>query len=421
MAQPTKVLVIGGGIGGFGNALALLRRGAEVELLEQAPEFGEVGAGLQMSPNATRLLRGWGVLDRAIDTGVAPERIVFRDALTGEELLREDLTGEYYERYGAPYIVAHRSDLHRLLMEECQKLGVVLRNNVRIEKVENVDGGARALAADGRVFEADAVVAADGIKSTVRRQFSDDEPVGSEYVAYRGALPVSEVGHAGDMEAVVVWMGPECHLVQYPLRQGDLFNTVAVYRSPSFAAGQLAYEGDDELRAAYKDCVPEVQAALDNLDHAQRWPMFDRVPIENWVDGNIALAGDAAHPMLQYLAQGACQALEDAAALEAIAAGTVFADAERHDPSQWNAVFREYNAVRAPRTARVQTTARVWGESWHFTAPVERTVRNMLWKAANRHGIWEYTDWLYGEQDYTAPPASAADPESEEDVRTPSR
>ena len=259
---------------------------------------------------------------------------------------------------------------------------------------------ARATADDGRVFEADAIVAADGIKSVVRAQLSQDEPVGSEYVAYRGALPISQIKHSGDMEAVVVWMGPECHLVQYPLRQGELFNTVAVYRSPSFAAGQLVYEGDAELREAYKDCVPEVRAALDNLSHVQRWPMFDRVPIENWVDGNIALAGDAAHPMLQYLAQGACQALEDAAALEAISARTVFADPENHDASQWNAVFRAYNAVRQPRTARIQTTARVWGESWHLTGPVERTVRNMLWKSADRHGIWDYTDWLYGDQDY---------------------
>ena len=146
MAQHTKVLVIGGGIGGFGNALALRRLGAEVELVEQAPEFGEVGAGLQMSPNATRLLREWGVLDRAVETGVAPRYIVFRDALTGEELLREDVTGEYYERYGAPYIVAHRSDLHRLLMEECAELGVNLHNNVRVAKTENVEVDGRAVA-----------------------------------------------------------------------------------------------------------------------------------------------------------------------------------------------------------------------------------------------------------------------------------
>ncbi|MEX5299839.1 FAD-dependent monooxygenase [Kocuria sp. CPCC 205292] len=403
MAQHTKVLVIGGGIGGFGNALALRRHGAEVELVEQAPEFGEVGAGLQMSPNATRLLREWGILDRAIETGVAPRYIVFRDAITGEELLREDVTGEYYERYGAPYIVAHRSDLHRLLWEECERLGVVLHNDVRIEKVANTADGARATAVDGRVFEADAVIAADGLKSVVRAQLSDDQPVGSEYVAYRGALPISQIKHAGDMEAVVVWMGPECHLVQYPLRQGELFNTVAVYRSKSFAAGQLLYEGDAELREAYQDCVPEVRAALDNLSHIQRWPMFDRVPIGNWVDGNIALAGDAAHPMLQYLAQGACQALEDAAALEAIAAKSVFADPEHHDATQWNAVFQEYNAVRQPRTARIQTTARMWGESWHLSRPVERTVRNILWKAADKHGAWDYADWLYGEQKYADP------------------
>ncbi|WP_216631334.1 FAD-dependent oxidoreductase [Nocardiopsis coralli] len=396
-SAPTSVIVIGGGIGGFASALVLRRLGADVQLLEQAPEFAEAGAGLQMSPNATRLLERWGLLDQAIASGVAPGRVVFRDATTGEDLLDQDVNGEFRERYGAPYIVAHRADLHRLLWKTAEAEGVRLFNDVRIESVDNTPGGARAVAADGREFTADAIVAADGIKSSVRKQlFSDDEPVASEYVAYRGAIPTERASHSKDMDAVVVWLGPECHLVQYPLRGGELFNTVAVYRSESFAAGQLTYTGDDELRAAYTECVPKVRDALDNVDDAMRWPMFDRVPISRWHEGRICLVGDAAHPMLQYLAQGACQALEDAGTLEHLAGELVLGAGG--DPSRWPEVFERFTELRREKTAKVQNTARTWGEAWHLTGPVERTVRNMLFRSADRHGIWEYTDWLYGEQ-----------------------
>lgn len=406
---PTSVIVIGGGIGGFASALALRRLGADVQLLEQAPEFAEAGAGLQMSPNATRLLRRWGLLEEAIATGVAPRRVVFRDATTGEDLVDQEVTGEFEERYGAPYIVAHRADLHRLLWKTAEAEGVRLYNDVRVESVDQSADGARAVAADGRVFGADAVVAADGIRSAVRRQlFSDDEPVASEYVAYRGAIPTEQAAHVEDMDAVVVWLGPQCHLVQYPLRDGELFNTVAVYRSESFAGGQLEYTGDDELRSAYTECVPAVRDALANVNDAVRWPMFDRAPIPTWHRGRICLVGDAAHPMLQYLAQGACQALEDAGTLENLAEQLVLGP--DGDTSRWPEVFERFTELRQAKTARVQGTARTWGEAWHLTGPVERTVRNLLFKSADRHGIWEYTDWLYGEQSADGLHAEHADP-----------
>lgn len=396
-SAPTSVIVIGGGIGGFASALVLRRLGADVRLLEQAPEFGEVGAGLQMSPNATRLLKRWGLLDEASASGVAPRRVVFRDAITGEDILDQDVTGEFRERYEAPYIVAHRADLHRLLARTAQEAGVRTHNSVCVESVAQTPDGVRAVTTDGREFTADAVIAADGIKSAVRRQlFSDDEPVSSEYVAYRGAIPTSSAAHAEDLDSVVVWLGPECHLVQYPLRDGELFNTVAVYRSRSFAAGRLEYEGADELRAAYTDCVPAVRDALTNVNDSLRWPMFDREPLSTWNKGRVCLVGDAAHPMLQYLAQGACQALEDAGTLERLAEEVIFgADG---DASRWPEVFERFTDLRQAKTARVQTTARAWGETWHLTGPIERTVRNMLFGSADRHGVWEYTDWLYGPQ-----------------------
>jgi salicylate hydroxylase len=201
------------------------------------------------------------------------------------------------------------------------------------------------------------------------------------------------------MEDVVVWLGPRCHLVQYPLRKGEMFNTVAVFQSPAFLRGEKVWGTEDELEEAYRDCVPEVRKALENLWRVRSWPMFDRLPLANWVDGNVALLGDAAHPMLQYLAQGACQALEDAHVLGGLVRERVLPasdDGERR--LAWARALREYNEIREPRTSRIQTTARVWGESWHVDEPVAVLVRNMLFEAADARGGFPYTDWLYGRE-----------------------
>ena len=301
---------------GLAGALALRENGADVTLVERAPEFGEVGAGLQMAPNASRVLKRWGLLEKALEIGVQPKHLVFRDAVTGEELTRQTLGGEFEERYGAPYVVIHRSDLHRVLLEGCEAAGVKLVNDVMVESVETVNGRGVAHTAAGVDYEADVVIGADGLKSTLRPLVANDEPVSSAYVAYRGTVPITENTPKADLEDVIVYLGPDCHLVQYPLRKGELLNTVAVFKSASFERGEEQYGGVDELEAAYKDCVPAVQEALKNLATGIRWPMYDRDPIENWVAGRMVLMGDAAHPMLQYLAQGACQALEDAAVLQ---------------------------------------------------------------------------------------------------------
>lgn len=379
---------------GMAGALAMRENGASVTLVERASEFGEVGAGLQMAPNATRVLKRWGLLDQALEIGVRPKHLVFRDALSGEELTRQTLGREFEERYGAPYLVIHRSDLHRILLNACKKAGVTLINDVMVNRVETVGGRGRAYAQNGDVYEADAVIGADGLKSTLRPAVSDDGPVPSAFVAYRGTVPITEETPKADLEDVVVYLGTNCHLVQYPLRKGELLNTVAVFKSPSFERGEEQYGGADELEEAYKDCVPEVRNALKNLGTTMRWPMYDRETIDNWVAGRMVLIGDAAHPMLQYLAQGACQALEDAAVLQDVSKGTVFTD-QGLKSEAWDEVLRTFNAARAPRTARVQRTARVWGESWHVSG-IGRVLRNMLFKSRG-DGNYQYNDWLYGQ------------------------
>ncbi|MFP5346697.1 MAG: FAD-dependent oxidoreductase, partial [Actinomycetes bacterium] len=369
------VVIVGGGIGGLSNALALARGGYRVRLLEQAPEFGEVGAGLQMAPNATRILRSWGLLDQVVERGVLPRRLVFRDALDGSDLTHLDLGKGFQERYDAPYVVIHRSDLHNILLEGCREAGVELLTSSHVDDVLMVGSDAVALVG-GQEYRADVVLAADGLNSSLRPRFSADEPVPSGYAAYRGAIPVADLPSTEyvSMQDVVVYFGPGCHFVQYPLRRGEIFNQVAVFRSPAFLRGEENWGGPEELEAAFAHCAPQVRAGLSVLWTDRYWPMYDRNPITSWVQGRLALTGDAAHPMLQYLAQGACQAIEDAAAL-ASHAGPRGAAGEL----LWDDALKAYQAERTVRTARVQTTARLWGDIWHCDG-LTRTLRNAVFR-----------------------------------------
>lgn len=379
---PEEAVIVGGGIGGLATALALTRGGRSVRLLEQADSFGEVGAGLQLGPNATRVLAGWGLLDRVRDAGVEPGRLVFRDALTDEELTDLDLGAGFRERYGAPYVVVHRSDLHTILLEACREAGVALETGRAVTAVENTDDTAFTRLADGAVLESDVVVAADGLHSTLRERIVGDEPLDSGYVAYRGTLPLPE-----DQEPtneVVAWIGPGCHFVRYPLRQGNMLNFVAVFRSPAFDRGEAEWGHPAELDTAFADCCDTVRSAMAHLGRDRWWPMADREPAGNWVDGRTVLVGDAAHPMLQYLAQGACQALEDADALAEACATT---------GREWGKALAAFSERRVPRTARVQSTARMWGEIWHVDG-VSRALRNELFQTRDKES-YKYVDWLY--------------------------
>ncbi|MET7991032.1 FAD-dependent monooxygenase [Amycolatopsis sp. NPDC005232] len=382
-------VVVGGGIGGLGTALALARSGRAVRVLEQAAEFGEVGAGLQMAPNATRVLRDWDLLCEVVEHGVRPRRLVMRDALDGSELTHLDLA-DAERRYGAPYVVIHRSDLHAILVRACRDAGVDLVTGATVTGVENGPDSATAVG-DHRRDTGHIVIAADGLRSGLRRRLSSDEPVSSAYVAYRGAVPLADLPDTGGLalEDVTVHVGPGCHLVQYPLRRGEMLNTVAVFRSPKALAGEEDWGTPDELDTAFAATCEPVRAGLPHLWRDRWWRMYDRRPIGTWVDGRLALTGDAAHPMLQYLAQGACQALEDAAGL--------VEQADKHDTgsgTDWDPALRDYAAARAVRTARVQRTARDWGDLWHCEG-LFRATRNALLRdrAADDY---RYVDWLYG-------------------------
>ncbi len=385
------ILIVGGGIGGLAAALALARDGYQVRVLEKASQFAELGAGLQLAPNATRILSRLGVLDRVLDAGVRPRRLLLRSAVTADELTALDLGEPFAARYQAPYVVMHRSDLLAILYEACQAAGVELCPDSDVRAVTDGADAATAECADGTRHDGAAVIAADGLHSVVRRLFTADQPVCSGFAAYRGTARIDQVTARSRLDEVVAWIGPDLHFVQYPLRAGQIYNQVAVFRSPKYAAcpgladGQ--WGGPDELDEAFQACCPQVREATGFLWRDRWWPMYDREPLAVWTRGRIALLGDAAHPMLQYLAQGACQAIEDADAL----ARALAACPGRELTGQ---ALAHYAATRARHAARVQRTARTWGDIWHVSG-VGALLRDELFRRRPADD-YSYTDWLYG-------------------------
>jgi 3-hydroxybenzoate 6-monooxygenase len=381
-------LIVGGGIGGLAAALCIARQGGAVNVLERSKSFAEVGAGIQLAPNATRILQRLGLLEKILPLAVRPRRLVLADATEARELTSLDLT-DFPDRYGAPYLVLHRDDLLTALLQRCAESGVGLHTDANV--AELTDAGTRVVAvcADGREFRADIAIGADGLHSWIRRQFTDDEPVNSGFVAYRGAVAMDQVKRHADLRDVVAWIGPGLHLVQYPLRSGQMYNQVAVFRSQAYLRGEADWGNPAELTEAFANCSEHVRESLKTLSIVNRWPMLDRPPMPGWARGRMALLGDAAHPMLQYLAQGACQAIEDAAVL----ASTLAAAGRTGRPATEG--LARYAAIRAPHAMRVQRTARTWGEIWHVDG-VAKLLRDELLLDRDV-GDHKHVTWLYGE------------------------
>jgi 3-hydroxybenzoate 6-monooxygenase len=386
--ERVPVLVVGGGIGGLSLALGLANRGQRVHVLEKAPEFGEIGAGIQIAPNGSWALDRLGVLEDIKANAVFPQRILWMDAVSGEQLTSLDLGERFRERYGYAYFVMHRSDLLDTILQHCRANPLIaLEPDKDVTAIEDRGTTAIARCADGSSYEAAALIGADGLWSTVRKAILDDgDALCSEYVAYRGTIPIEEVSAHAGFDNVMLWTGPERHLVQYPVRRGELYNQVAVFKSRRYRRGSDDWGTPDELDEKFGTGTELVRAALTKFWRNRRWPMFDRLPIANWTRNRITLMGDAAHPMLQYLAQGACQALEDA---------VVLAEALGDRPNDVEAAFHAYQAARIDRTTRVQTAARDWGEWWHQHPGPGLDSRNALLRARAADDFSD-ADWLYG-------------------------
>lgn len=387
-AQDRPVIIIGGGIGGLATALALALKGIGSVLLEQSAKFKEVGAGIQLGPNVFRRFEALGIRAAIEADAVFPENLIMRDALTGEIVTRIPMGAQARQHWGMPYAVTHRADLHNTLLQVClAQKKITLRNNAKVTAWQENGDGVSVTLADGEKVTGDSLVACDGLWSQLRADIvNDGKPRVSGHIAYRAVLPAGDVPPGQFENNVVLWAGPKTHLVHYPLRRGELFNLVAVFHSNRYEEGWNAFGDVEELNERFQNQQPQVHNLLGKIDSWRMWVLCDREPVANWTRGRFVLLGDAAHPMLQYLAQGACMAIEDAVCLaEKLAA-------RRDDP---NAAFLAYQQERYLRTARVQVMARVYGDFYHATGPV-RELRNALLSGRTQAQAYAGNDWLYG-------------------------
>ena len=382
-----KFIVVGGGIGGLAAAVALSQQGVHVTVLEQATELGEIGAGVQLGPNAFAALDALGVGEIARKRAVFTERLIMMDAVDGSEVGSFPVGQAFRDRFKNPYAVIHRADIHTSMLEATQGSNLIqVETSTKVVSVSQDDQGVTAVDQNGRIFKADALVAADGVRSVIREKLFNDPPRISGHVVYRAVVPVAEMPLDLQINAPVVWAGPDCHLVHYPLRDGQQYNLVVTFHSRDEEEWGVTDGSKEEVLSYFDGICPRARQMLHLPKTWRRWATADRNPLEKWGDGRVTMLGDAAHGMLQYMAQGACMAIEDAVTL---------GQAMKHCQGNVVKTFQLYEKSRIPRTARVVLSAREMGRLYHAKG-VERLVRNQLWEGRTPERFYDALEWLYG-------------------------
>jgi salicylate hydroxylase len=390
MSETAKpVLIVGGGIGGLAAALALSRKGIPVQVLERAPDFKEIGAGIQLGPNVFRMFEVLGLTEAVFHWSVFPEGLLMRDSITGEIVVEMTIDKRFHDKYHAPYGVIHRADLLNVILDACKKSNLIkLATSNKVVDIEDDGSIVTARTESGEIYRGAAIVGCDGLWSTIREKVvGDGKPNVSGHIAYRAVLPISEWPKDYRIPKMVVWCGEKTHLVHYPLRRGELFNLVAVFHSDRYEEGWDSYGDPEELHMRFAEKCQPVRTLLQKVNAWKMWVLCDRPPIKNWSKGRITLLGDAAHPMLQYLAQGGNTAIEDAVCL---------ANQIEASSGDCSLAFKKYQELRYLRTGRVQLMARVFGEVYHASG-VNRELRNQVLPEWMAQGGVDMS-WLYGEQ-----------------------
>jgi 3-hydroxybenzoate 6-monooxygenase len=387
MAQTTSFLISGGGIGGLAAALVLAQDGHTVTVLEQADAFAEIGAGIQLGPNIFRMFDAMGLTEAVNRVAFFPPGLGMNDVRTGEKIVRVKLGDLARATYGFPYGVIYRADLHQLLLQACQaRPSITLRTQAKVESFEQSAEEVNVQLADGERLQASALIGADGLWSKIREAIvGDGKPRVSGHVAYRAVLRRDQVPAHLWSDDVTLWGGEKTHLVHYPLRRGELFNLVAVFHSSKYDEGWNTFGDSAELTERFAQACPQVRELLGKIDTWKMWVLCDREPVKNWTDRRVTLLGDAAHPMLQYLAQGAGQAIEDAVVLR---------EALRFTRGDVQRAFQKYQQARYLRTGRVQLTARFYGDIYHASG-VQRELRNQLFQSGNESAGFAGLKWMY--------------------------
>ena len=389
MARRPRIAIIGGGIGGLAAALALHRRGIAATVYEQSAQLSEIGAGLNLSPNAIKAFRALGMEAEAIALGYQADYQVVRSWRSGRTIARQHRKGSFAERFGASLLTIHRADLlgifRRALPEDCLRLGTACTG------VATAAGAARARFADGGEIEADAVIGADGIHSVVRGSlFGADAPRFTGCVCWRGLVPVEAVARHLRTEEMTSWWGPHGHVVHYLVRRGELVNFVAHHDSAEWTEESWTRECDRaELIETYGRWNEGLLRLFAASERYYKWALYDRDPLARWGTGHVTLLGDAAHPMLPYLGQGACMAIED---------GCVLATLIAELPDDIEAALRRYEQLRQPRATRAQLGSRARARENHLASPWARMRRDLRVALRSRFGADQtplQAAWLY--------------------------
>jgi 2-polyprenyl-6-methoxyphenol hydroxylase-like FAD-dependent oxidoreductase len=386
------VVIAGGGIGGLACALGLAQRGFRVTVLEQAHQFGELGAGIQLGPNAFHVFDALGVGKLVKKDAVFIERLLMMDGVSGEKVIDIPVDARFRSRFGNPYAVTHRADIHGALLEGCRTSGLVeLRTESKVTGFRNEAHGVSVELEGGARVAGAALVGADGLRSTVREQIvGDGEPPVSGHMCYRAVLSIDDMPKDMRWPAATLWAAPNTHIVHYPLRGWQLFNLVATVVRDATMTGHNEEASPDEVLPLFAKNCAKPMSILRVPKAYRRWMLRYRPPVGNWTQGAVTLLGDAAHPMLQYMAQGACMAMEDAVCL------AVTADQTDGD---FAAAFGRYQALRLVRTARVQLSAVMMGHMFHADG-VARLVRNEIYRDRTPQSYNEALDWIYSAPDY---------------------
>ena len=381
------ILIAGGGIGGLAAALALTRQGFAVKVLEQARALGEIGAGIQLGPNGFAAFDALGVGERARGHAVYTDEMVMHDALD-QTLVGRIPTGEAFRRrFANPYAVIHRADVHKSLLEGVRESGrVEVLTSTTVQQIDQDDNGVVVHDAGGGTHRGAALIGADGVKSAVRRQYVGDDVRVSGHVVYRAVEDRKDFPLDLQWNAASIWVGPNCHLVHYPLRGGEQYNVVVTFHSREPEEWSVRQGSRAEVQSYFEGIAPRARQLIDLPKDWTRWATADREPIGQWTYGRATLLGDAAHPMLQYLAQGACMAMED---------GVTLGEALRAHDGDFGPAFAHYQRSRIARTARVVLSSREMGRIYHVKG-VERLVRNDLWKDRTPERYYDALEWLYG-------------------------
>jgi salicylate hydroxylase len=383
-----RILIAGGGIGGLAAALALAQKGMASLVLEKASELGEIGAGIQLGPNAFHCFDQLGVGEAARSMAVYIDKLRLMDAMADGEICHIDLGDAFRTRFSNPYAVVHRGDLHGVLLKACRAHDLIaLRTRAEVVAYEQDGRSVVAKLGTDEAVHGTALIGADGLWSNIRRQVTaDGAPRVSGHTTYRSVIPTEQMPEDLRWNAATLWAGPKCHIVHYPLSGWKVFNLVVTYHSdaPEPVAGQPVPV--EEVRKGFAHVCERAQSIIHRGRDWRMWVLCDREPTDRWIDDRVALLGDAAHPMLQYMAQGACMAMEDAVCLADSLAG---ADA-------LEAGLRRYRDRRVLRTARLQVMSRAMGDHVYHPSGPHAALRNAIMTAKSQAQWLDVLQWLYG-------------------------